>query len=86
MDCVLKTEMLFEMRIDEWLLMDNMGAYTLAMASGFNGLGFTPVKYIVTASSASTIRNILELEDAKRQFFPRPPGTIFPFAAISDYK
>ncbi|XP_070389377.1 ornithine decarboxylase-like isoform X2 [Dermacentor albipictus] len=34
----------------EWLVFDNMGAYTLVQASGFNGFGFPRVHYIASTA------------------------------------
>lgn len=59
-DCVIAGELLFDMSIGEWLLIDNMGAYAVARASGFNGHGFPPVNYVSTAAKLSSVQGILD--------------------------
>lgn len=60
LDCILDKQPLFEVCVNEWLLMDNMGAYTLVGASGFNGFGFPPVHYVASAASATAVRQVLK--------------------------
>jgi len=42
MDCIGKDVMLPELNVDEWLYFKNMGAYTVAAASSFNGFKASP--------------------------------------------
>ncbi|CAN8020488.1 unnamed protein product, partial [Ixodes persulcatus] len=60
MDCILDKQPFFEVDVDEWMLMDNMGAYTLVLACGFNGFGFPPVKYITSADDAVVVKKIVD--------------------------
>ncbi|KAH8023012.1 hypothetical protein HPB51_009616 [Rhipicephalus microplus] len=50
----------FEVSVDEWLVVDNVGAYGMVKASGFNGIGFPPVHYITSAEEAPRIAELLE--------------------------
>jgi len=45
MDCIGKDVMLPELNVDEWLYFKNMGAYTVAAASSFNGFKGTPATF-----------------------------------------
>lgn len=60
MDCILDKQPFFEVDVDEWLLMDNMGAYSLILACGFNGFGFPPVKYITSADDAPAVKKVVD--------------------------
>ncbi|KAH9361551.1 hypothetical protein HPB48_001347 [Haemaphysalis longicornis] len=60
MDCVLSKERFFHVSVGEWLLMDNMGAYTLVLASGFNGFPLPEVHYISSACIAPQVRRSLD--------------------------
>ncbi|XP_075537612.1 ornithine decarboxylase-like isoform X1 [Dermacentor variabilis] len=60
MDCIEKSKPLFDVRVGEWLLMDNTGAYALNNATGFNGVPFPAVHYIVPQDSVSFVRRILD--------------------------
>lgn len=51
---------LFEVSVDEWLFMDNMGAYGLSAATGFNGFGFPSIKYITTAKESPYVQRIVD--------------------------
>ncbi|XP_077555421.1 ornithine decarboxylase-like isoform X2 [Haemaphysalis longicornis] len=59
LDCIEARKPFFDVRVDEWLLMDNLGAYTLSFACGFNGTGFPPVHYIAPPSAVSAIREVI---------------------------
>ncbi|XP_077514038.1 ornithine decarboxylase-like isoform X1 [Amblyomma americanum] len=59
-DCIQARKPLFEAHVGEWLLMDNIGAYSLSRASGFNGLPFAPVHYIAADEDACAVRRILD--------------------------
>ncbi|KAL3223002.1 hypothetical protein MRX96_049880 [Rhipicephalus microplus] len=50
----------FEVSVGEWLLMDNVGAYGLVKACGFNGTGFPPVHYRTSAEDAARVCSIIE--------------------------
>ncbi|XP_040061666.3 ornithine decarboxylase-like [Ixodes scapularis] len=52
--------LMFDVTVDEWLFMDNMGAYGLVRATGFNGSGFPLVKYITTADKKPPVQRIVD--------------------------
>ncbi|XP_054932706.1 uncharacterized protein [Dermacentor andersoni] len=60
MDCIEKSKPLFDVRVGEWLLMDNTGAYALNNATGFNGVPFPAVHYIVPQEGVGFVRHILD--------------------------
>lgn len=45
MDCITKEAKLPDMDIGDWLYFENMGAYTVAAASEFNGFSLSRVFY-----------------------------------------
>lgn len=58
MDCIKKNVNLPEMNIGEWFLFKEMGAYTIAAASTFNGFQLPNLKYHIPAHSVETLRNL----------------------------
>ncbi|XP_077512418.1 ornithine decarboxylase-like [Amblyomma americanum] len=60
LDLIDPEKLFFDVDVDEWLLMDNMGAYTLSFACGFNGTGFPAVHYICPHSSVGLIRQMVQ--------------------------
>ncbi|KAG0445556.1 hypothetical protein HPB47_013979 [Ixodes persulcatus] len=52
--------LMFDVTVDEWFLMDNMGAYSLIGVAGFNGFGFPLVKYITTADKKPSVQRIVD--------------------------
>ncbi|KAL1423059.1 hypothetical protein MTO96_021448 [Rhipicephalus appendiculatus] len=50
----------FEVSVNEWLVVDNVGAYGMVKASGFNGTGFPPVHYITSVEDAPRVAQLLE--------------------------
>ncbi|KAH9361557.1 hypothetical protein HPB48_001434 [Haemaphysalis longicornis] len=59
-DVVVARSPFFAVSEGEWLTLDNMGSYSLVVASGFNGLGFPRVHYIASAPGAPIVQLILE--------------------------
>ncbi|XP_075535327.1 ornithine decarboxylase-like [Dermacentor variabilis] len=59
-DCLDNAKQLFDVRVGEWLLMDNVGAYSLSSATGFNGVPFPVVHYIVPEDRVSFVQHILD--------------------------
>ncbi|XP_070388125.1 ornithine decarboxylase-like [Dermacentor albipictus] len=53
-------KLFFDVKVDEWLVMDNMGAYTLSFVSGFNGIGFPPVHYIAAPSTINLVKETVQ--------------------------
>lgn len=52
LDCVSREAMLPDLEVGEWLYFPNMGAYTAAAGSNFNGMP-TPDKYYMASSSST---------------------------------
>ncbi|XP_075537606.1 ornithine decarboxylase-like [Dermacentor variabilis] len=73
-DCI-ERKPLFQVNVGEWLLMDNIGAYSLSRASGFNGLPFPKVHYIAPHENASAVRRILDASPL-RSGFGQPEGAL----------
>ncbi|KAH7946302.1 hypothetical protein HPB49_022925 [Dermacentor silvarum] len=65
----------FEVSVGEWLVIDNVGAYGMVKASGFNGTGFPPVHYITHAEDAPRVARLLEAS-------PLTPGYSQPLQAM----
>jgi ornithine decarboxylase len=55
MDCIAKDILLPELEVGEWLYFKNMGAYTVAAASPFNGFKSCPTTYYVNHTPAATL-------------------------------
>jgi ornithine decarboxylase len=51
MDCLTKSIKLPDLSIGDWLIFDNMGAYTLVAASRFNGMNLPKVYYLNSQSN-----------------------------------
>ncbi|KAL3181985.1 hypothetical protein MRX96_035449 [Rhipicephalus microplus] len=60
LDVMEESVLFFEVSVDEWLVADNVGAYGMVKASGFNGTGFPPVHYVTSAEDAPRIAELLE--------------------------
>lgn len=58
MDCISKKIMLPEMEIGDWLYFENMGAYTMAAASNFNGFMTPRMHYVISESQFMGIRHL----------------------------
>ncbi|XP_077563477.1 ornithine decarboxylase-like isoform X2 [Haemaphysalis longicornis] len=50
----------FDVSVGEWLLMDNVGAYGLVNACGFNGIGFPPVHYRTDPEDVGRVSRLLQ--------------------------
>lgn len=50
MDCILKTCYLTSLNIGDWIIFENMGAYTISAASNFNGFEKPLLKFILPPS------------------------------------
>ncbi|XP_077484638.1 ornithine decarboxylase-like [Amblyomma americanum] len=59
-DIVVGHSHFYRVSVDEWLMLDNMGAYSLVSASGFNGFGFPRVHYIASAAGAPFVQLMVE--------------------------
>lgn len=57
MDCISKKTMLPEMEIGDWIYFENMGAYTMAAASTFNGFMKPRIHYFIAESQFHFIRH-----------------------------
>ncbi|KAH9379640.1 hypothetical protein HPB48_009388 [Haemaphysalis longicornis] len=59
LDCIAEKQRFFDVDPDEWLVVDNMGAYSIVNACGFNGFGFPRVHYICEPNTADEVRAVL---------------------------
>lgn len=50
MDCILKTCYLPSLNIGDWIIFENMGAYTISAASNFNGFEKPTLKFVLPLS------------------------------------
>ncbi|XP_050042701.2 ornithine decarboxylase-like [Dermacentor andersoni] len=75
LDCIEPERPFFDVVVGEWLLMDNIGAYSLSRASGFNGLPFPAVHYIVPQDDVTIVQNILN-SSPLRSGFSQPEGVL----------
>jgi len=57
MDCIKKDVYLPEMNIGEWIIFQEMGAYTIAAASTFNGFQLPSLKYNINNYAMAKLRN-----------------------------
>ncbi|KAH6920104.1 hypothetical protein HPB50_028908 [Hyalomma asiaticum] len=73
-DCI-ERKPLFNVNVGEWLLMDNIGAYSLSRASGFNGLPFATVHYMAPHENVSAILRVLNASPL-RSGFGQPEGVL----------
>jgi ornithine decarboxylase len=71
MDCLTKSIKLPDLSVGDWLIFDNMGAYTLVAASRFNGMNLPKVFYI-DSESKSTFYN----PDYTPFFFTKPRAVL----------
>ncbi|XP_077513026.1 ornithine decarboxylase-like [Amblyomma americanum] len=65
----------FDADIGEWLLMDDIGAYSLSSATGFNGLPFPAVHYIVPNEEVGFVCRVLDASPL-RSGYSQPEGVL----------
>lgn len=58
MDCVNRDIVMPEMEIGEWLIYREMGAYTIAAGTNFNGFKMPTLKYYVTACTLNMLKTL----------------------------
>ncbi|KAF7266732.1 hypothetical protein GWI33_019953, partial [Rhynchophorus ferrugineus] len=68
LDQVVENMMLPEMKMGEWIMFEDMGAYTLPVASEFNGFPIPEVHYVATEAVWAKLKNIVTIGD--RTFKP----------------
>lgn len=56
MDCLSKSIRLPNLNVGDWMIFDNMGAYTLVAASRFNGMNKAKVFYLESESSCPVLK------------------------------
>eukprot|EP00118_Oscarella_pearsei_P028731 m.2799 g.2799 ORF g.2799 m.2799 type:complete len:466 (+) comp8906_c0_seq2:331-1728(+) len=67
MDCIMKECSLPELNIGDWLYFENMGAYTKAAASTFNGFPVSSSYYVVSADTWREFNHLFEqVKDCKQ--------------------
>ncbi|KAH7962593.1 hypothetical protein HPB52_017096 [Rhipicephalus sanguineus] len=74
-DCMEITKPFFDVNVGEWLLMDNVGAYALNNATGFNGSPFPAVHYIAPQDRVSFVRHIIDASPL-RSGYSQPEGAL----------
>ncbi|XP_034152217.1 ornithine decarboxylase 1-like isoform X2 [Esox lucius] len=55
-DVVVKNTFLPELQVGDWLLIDNMGAYTHCISTTFNGFKKTPIYYVMSRDTMHWIQ------------------------------
>jgi len=63
LDQVCARVLLPEMELGEWLLFNDMGAYTLAAAGTFNGFPVSKVDYMITEGLWDVMKGLLGYEN-----------------------
>jgi len=58
MDCIYKSYRMPELSVGDWMSFENMGAYTVAAASDFNGFQKTPINYIIRAADWEVLKKL----------------------------
>ncbi|XP_077504424.1 ornithine decarboxylase-like [Amblyomma americanum] len=58
-DLIFDTQLFWPLQVNDWLLMDNVGAYSLVLACAFNGSGTPPVVYVASANDADIVKKAL---------------------------
>ena len=58
MDCITQNEYLPEMHIGEWIAFQEMGAYTIAAGSTFNGFKMPSLKYYLTSYTLDMLKTL----------------------------
>ncbi|XP_075734605.1 ornithine decarboxylase isoform X2 [Rhipicephalus microplus] len=54
-DLIFDRLLFWPVHVNEWLLIDNVGAYSTVLACSFNGSGMPPVMYITSADDAENV-------------------------------
>lgn len=62
MDCIKRDVGLPEMHIGEWIVFREMGAYTIAAATTFNGFKYPDVKFLVDADLIRFLESLANWE------------------------
>ncbi|RWS26694.1 ornithine decarboxylase 2-like protein [Leptotrombidium deliense] len=68
MDCIKKNVMLPEMEVGDWIVFKEMGAYTIAAASTFNGFQLPSLKYFADEYTMATLRNLQSWHRISKHF------------------
>ncbi|CAL1284253.1 unnamed protein product [Larinioides sclopetarius] len=59
-DLIVKKCMLPELKVGDWIVFEEMGAYTSACATNFNGFEKTGVKHVVSKKALGDLENVLD--------------------------
>ncbi|XP_065291916.1 ornithine decarboxylase 1-like [Dermacentor albipictus] len=54
-DLIFDKQLFWPVEVNEWLLINNIGAYSLVLACSFNGSGMPPVVYVASTHDADTV-------------------------------
>lgn len=58
MDCIIQNVVLPEMNIGEWIVFREMGAYTMAAGSTFNGFNMPTIKYYLPSYTTEVLQTL----------------------------
>ncbi|CAG9813762.1 unnamed protein product [Phaedon cochleariae] len=72
LDQVVEHVMLPEMKVGDWLVFEDMGAYTLPVASAFNGFPIPKVHIVMDESIATLLENMLHLTESHFEMLSVP--------------
>jgi len=62
LDCVCPNVLLPELSLGDWLIFNDMGAYTIVAAGTFNGFPIPKIQYVAAKDSWSTLREFMKEE------------------------
>ncbi|XP_066249356.1 ornithine decarboxylase 1-like [Euwallacea similis] len=72
LDQIVEDMSLPDMQIGDWMVFEDMGAYTLPAASSFNGFPVPKVYYVMTYSEWSVFKNIVSVQQENVAFVNEP--------------
>ncbi|XP_066152555.1 ornithine decarboxylase 1-like [Euwallacea fornicatus] len=72
LDQIIEDMSLPDMQVGEWVVFENMGAYTLPVASPFNGFPIPKVYYVMTHREWSVFKNIVSVQQEDVAFVDEP--------------
>lgn len=72
LDQIVENMSLPDMKIGDWMVFEDMGAYTLPVASPFNGFPIPKVYYVMTENDWSVFKNVLSVDQEYIKFVKEP--------------
>ncbi|XP_074035724.1 ornithine decarboxylase [Leptinotarsa decemlineata] len=73
LDQVVEQVMLPEMKVGDWMVFENMGAYTLPVASPFNGFPIPKVQIVMDESIWTLMKDIIQFQNSHFEMLALPP-------------